>query len=110
MRWPWVVALALASAACAPPAPAYEALLRPRPDGELVLRCSQPDAEVWLDGVPQGTCEDFDGEPRGLGLRGRGSRHVEVRKDGFFSWESALEADGTRVQLDVALQPTGAGP
>jgi hypothetical protein len=90
----------------------FEGLQLPRREGavsskaELVLRCSQPDAEVALDGVPQGTCDDYDGEPRALGL-GRGSRRLEVKKRGFVTWESWLEADGTRVVVDVTLLSTG---
>jgi hypothetical protein len=75
---------------------------------ELVLHCSEADAEVWLDGVPQGTCEDFDGEPKGLAL-GKGPRRVQVKKRGFKAWESILEADGTRVVMNVTLIANGGG-
>jgi hypothetical protein len=79
---------------------------RPSKRSELVLHCSEQDAEVWLDGVPQGTCGDFDGDPNGLGL-GKGARRVQVKKRGFEPWESWLEADGTRVVMNVALIPNG---
>jgi len=112
VRWAAVAALALS--AC--PAPStrgpFDALAVPQRQGvvstraELVLRCTQPDAEVVLDGVPQGTCEDYNGEPRALGL-GHGSRRLEVKKRGFVTWESWLEADGTRVVVDVTLLSIG---
>ncbi|MEW5742167.1 MAG: hypothetical protein AB1938_24845 [Myxococcota bacterium] len=86
--------------------PAFE-LPKEKPQrSELVLHCTQADAEVWLDGVPQGLCEDFNGEPKGLGL-GKGPRRVEVKKRGFVPWESWMEADGTRVVMNVALIPNG---
>ncbi|GMU61328.1 MAG: hypothetical protein AMXMBFR34_30910 [Myxococcaceae bacterium] len=106
-------AWALLLAGCASPqsaadlVPAFELPKeRPAQRSELVLHCSQADAEVWLDGVPQGLCEDFNGEPKGLGL-GKGPRRVEVKKRGFRPWESWMEADGTRVVMNVALIPNG---
>jgi hypothetical protein len=71
--------------------------------GELVLRCEPEDAEVALDGVPQGTCQDYDGDPRGLAL-GTHRRRVAVSKAGFQRWESWMEADGTRLVVSVTLQ------
>jgi hypothetical protein len=81
------------------------AALRVPRRAEVAFHCSHPDAEVVLDGVPQGTCEDYDGDPKALGLgRGRGGVHrVAVRKQGFSTWESWLEADGTRLEVDVTL-------
>lgn len=73
---------------------------------ELVLRCTPTDAEVSLDGVTQGTCADFDGEPRTLPL-GRGLRQVRVSKRGHSAWESVMEADNTRVSVTVTLVPSG---
>lgn len=69
---------------------------------ELVLTCDPPDAEVSLDGVPQGTCEDFRGEPKGLFL-GTGVRRVQVKKRGFLPWDTIVETDGTRVMMTVTL-------
>ncbi len=103
----WWLALALAS--CATPGlPTVEGL-RPLPPptvgrAELVLRCTPPDADVSLDGVAQGTCDDFDGNPSGLKL-GSGAKRVEVKKRGYAPWESWLEASGTRISLDVTLVP-----
>ncbi len=73
---------------------------------ELILKCVPSDAEVTMDQVPQGTCEDFRGEPKGL-LLGQGVRRVSVKKAGYWAWESAVEADGTRVMLQVTLLSTG---
>lgn len=75
---------------------------------ELVLSCTPPDAEVELDGVPQGTCEDFRGQPRGLTL-GKGVRRVQVKKQGYLPWDTVVETDGTRVMMDVTLISTGGG-
>ena len=75
---------------------------------ELVLACTPPDADVELDGVPQGTCEDFRGEPRGLAL-GKGVRRVHVKKQGYLPWDTVVETDGTRVMLNVTLISTGGG-
>ncbi len=69
---------------------------------ELVLICIPAEAEVELEGVPQGTCEDFRGEPTGLAL-GEGARRVRVQKRGYLPWETIVETGGTRVLLNVVL-------
>lgn len=77
---------------------------------ELILKCTPLDAEVALDGVPQGTCEDYRGEPRGLGLSG-GVHRISVTKRGHSRWDAVVETDGTRVVLQprlVSLQSEGA--
>lgn len=76
---------------------------------ELVLHCDPPDAEVTLDGVPQGTCEDFNGEPKALPIPS-GARRIVVKKPGFQPWNSILETDGTRVVMSVTLTSTGGTP
>jgi len=76
---------------------------------ELVLKCDPIDAEVSLDGVPQGTCEDFDGEPKALPIPS-GARRIGVKKRGFQPWNSILETDGTRVVMTVTLISTGGMP
>ncbi|MFT3708159.1 MAG: PEGA domain-containing protein [Archangium sp.] len=76
---------------------------------ELVLSCVPADAEVELDGVPQGTCEDFDGEPRALSLK-KGARRVQVKKRGFLPWDTVVETDGTRVVMNVTLISSGGSP
>ena len=76
---------------------------------ELVLKCDPVDAEVSLDNVPQGTCEDFDGEPKALPIPS-GARRIAVKKRGFQPWNSILETDGTRVVMTVTLISTGGTP
>ena len=75
---------------------------------ELVLACSPADADVELDGVPQGTCDDFRGEPNGLGLA-KGAHRVRVKKAGYLPWDTVVETDGTRVMMNVTLISTGVG-
>ena len=75
---------------------------------ELVLSCSPPDSDVELDGVPQGTCEDFRGAPNGLGLS-KGAHRVRVKKAGLLPWDTVVETDGTRVMMNVTLISTGVG-
>ena len=75
---------------------------------ELVLSCTPIDADVELDGVPQGTCEDFRGEPRGLAM-GKGVRRVHVKKQGYLPWDTVVETDGTRVVMNVTLISTQGG-
>ncbi len=79
---------------------------RPSLRAEAVFKCSEPDAEVSLDGVPQGTCADYDGEKHTLRL-GKGARRLVVRKPGFSDWESWVVADGTRVIVNVTLVSNG---
>ena len=96
MKWGWP--LLFAATGCATPPYAGHEGAR----GELVLRCTPFDAEVQLDGVPQGLCSDFSGTPRGLSM-GKGTRRVEVSKPGYAPWERWLDADTTRVMMTVRL-------
>lgn len=109
-RGAWAAALGLA--ACAPrvgPAVLHELPpARVTTRSELVLACVPADAEVVLDGVPQGTCDDFRGEPKGLTLK-KGARRVQVKKAGYLPWDSVVETDGTRVTMNVTLISTGGG-
>ncbi len=77
--------------------------------GELVLHCAPGDAEVALDGVTQGLCSDFNGEPHALKV-GEKARRVEVKKSGFVTWETWVAADQTRVVMTVTLLPSGGSP
>lgn len=77
--------------------------------GELVLKCTPADADVSLDGVSQGSCSDFNGEPHALKV-GERARRVEVKKSGFVTWETWLAADQTRVVMTVTLLPNGGSP
>jgi hypothetical protein len=69
---------------------------------ELRLECSHPLAEVLLDGVLQGHCEDFMGP--GLPLS-EGLHSVEVRLPGFLPFQTSVEAGHARMSLRVDLIP-----
>ncbi len=71
---------------------------------DLTLRCDPSDAEVWLDGVPTGTCLDYSGSPRGLKLDD-GMHKVEVKKSGFWPYQTYVDSGGTRAALTVKLLP-----
>lgn len=108
MKWAWGL---VACAGCvSAPASLVPGLERPasmvRGKSELVLRCVPADAEVLLDRVPQGTCQDFSGQPRALAV-GRGARHVTVQKRGYQGWDSVVEGDGTRMAVDISLVSNG---
>jgi hypothetical protein len=92
-----------------PAAAPFWASSRASTAGELVLRCSPTDAEVALDGVSQGVCTDFNGEPNALKVGGQ-TRRVEVKKSGFAPWQTWLAADRTRVVVSVTLLPNGGSP
>ena len=71
---------------------------------DLALGCDPTDAEVWLDGIPRGTCLDYSGDPKGLKV-GEGMHKVEVKKSGFWPYETYVDPSGTRAALTVKLQP-----
>ncbi|WP_375759664.1 hypothetical protein [Corallococcus exercitus] len=73
--------------------------------GDLVLRCEPSDAQVLLDGVEQGTCDDFAGVSRSLRLADSGFHQVEVKKRGFYPYTTYYEPSGARVTLKVKLRP-----
>ena len=72
--------------------------------GDLALACEPPDAEVWVDDVPLGTCGDFAGE-RGVPVGG-GMRRLRVKKPGYQTYETWLDTDGTKARLAVKLVPS----
>lgn len=71
---------------------------------DLVLACDPADADVLLDGVPTGTCLDYSGDPRALKLSD-GLHKVEVKKSGFWPYETYVDSGGTRASLTVKLSP-----
>ncbi len=79
---------------------------RPWAADSAVFECQPPDAEVSLDGVPQGTCADFSGAPRGLTM-GKGMHRIDVKKQGFSPYQTFITADGTRARLRVELNAVG---
>ena len=110
MRRAWLVAL-WALGACATGghgemAARADALMQSAPErrGDLELHCDPMDAEVVLDGVPQGTCEDFDGRIRRLAV-GEGMRRVEVKKQGFWPYETYYQPSGAKAVLRITLTP-----
>ncbi len=78
------------------------------PSGDMVLRCEPPDAEVYLDGVIQGLCSDFRGEPRGLKV-GEGLHQIEVRMQGYWPYTTYFEPHGARAVLNVRLRSMEGG-
>ena len=85
----------------------------PKRTGDLELHCVPDDAQVEVDGVPQGTCSDFDGDPRSLQL-GKGMHRVVVNKPGFRPYETYYQPSGAKAVLRIALssqqQSEGVGP
>jgi hypothetical protein len=73
--------------------------------GELILRCEPADAEVFLDGVEQGTCNDFAGVSRSLRMADTAFHQVEVKKRGFFAYTTYFQPSGARMTLNVKLRP-----
>jgi hypothetical protein len=76
-------------------------------DGDLEIFCEPPDAEVALNGVPQGRCDDF-GALRGLRL-GEGIHQIEVQKHGFWPYKTSVSPGGARTRLRVQLSPLKQG-
>ncbi|MBJ6762599.1 PEGA domain-containing protein [Myxococcaceae bacterium JPH2] len=108
----WMGVVAWTGCASSQPEPATMARARElmrtagTPRGDLVLRCDPSDAEVSLDGVPQGMCRDFAGSPRGLGV-GEGLHQIDVRKQGFWPYTTYYEASGARATLHIQLRASG---
>lgn len=73
------------------------------PAGNVVLVAEPADAEVAVDGVPQGRCSDFDGVHGALNLS-RGSHALTVSKPGFNTFATTLYADDGRQRLHIALE------
>lgn len=110
VHWAMVVALGCAGRQGEPAAMAQaRALLLSAKavSGDVVLRCEPPDAEVALDGVTQGLCSDFRGEPRGLRV-GEGLHQLDVKKEGHWPYTTYIDPHGTRAVLEVRLRPMGA--
>jgi hypothetical protein len=110
-----VLAAAVATsvaAGCAAPHPhratvaRADALMQGAPGrtGDLTLQCDPPDAVVEVDGIPQGACGDFDGRQRRLSL-GHGMRRVDVKKEGYWPYQTYYQAGGARAALVISLRP-----
>ncbi|MHB8878921.1 MAG: PEGA domain-containing protein [Myxococcaceae bacterium] len=72
--------------------------------GDLRLTCEPRDAEVYLDGVAQGTCLDFSGAPRGLAV-GAGLHRVDVKKRGYSPYQTYYQPSGATASLAPTLVP-----
>lgn len=72
--------------------------------GDVALHCDPPDAEVSVNGVPQGLCTDYSGTPSGLVL-GSGMHRIDVGKSGYVPYQTYYEASGARAVLRITLQP-----
>ncbi|WP_438616726.1 PEGA domain-containing protein [Myxococcus llanfairpwllgwyngyllgogerychwyrndrobwllllantysiliogogogochensis] len=77
--------------------------------GDVVLRCEPDDAEVYLDGVLQGACSDYAGNPRGLTL-GTGLHQIEVKKQGYWPYTTYYEPSGARARLTIQLRSSESAP
>lgn len=76
--------------------------------GNLLLKCEPSDAEVLLDGVPQGLCTDFGGGPSGLQV-GSGLHRIDVKKDGYWPYSTYYESGSARAGLTIQLKPVESG-
>ncbi|MFN0061246.1 MAG: hypothetical protein ACKVPX_01835 [Myxococcaceae bacterium] len=74
----------------------------------LALQCEPSDAEVSVDGVLQGRCDDFGGRPRVLGM-GVGDHTLEFRKPGYRPERLVSSHDGARATLHIRLQRINSG-
>jgi hypothetical protein len=75
--------------------------------GNLLLKCEPSDSEVYLDGVIQGVCTDFGGDPRGLQVGGGGLHRIDVKKDGYWPYTTYYEPNSARAGLTIQLKPMG---
>jgi hypothetical protein len=71
--------------------------------GELRMSCDHRDAEVYIDGVLHGSCQDLE-ETAGLRLPS-GPHLVEVRKAGFLPYRAQVLTGDVRTSLEVNLLP-----
>lgn len=71
--------------------------------GTLAIRVQPPEAEVWIDGEPWRGYEGFD---RLLVELGAGRHAVEVRLDGYRTYQTEVDVgDGDTTMLNVSLPP-----
>lgn len=54
--------------------------------------------------MPQGVCADFAGAPRRLQV-GEGMHRVEVKKPGYWPYQTYYQPSGARAVLRIRLQP-----
>jgi hypothetical protein len=100
----------LALTGCVAGTPAWQQTLdqhRPELQGRVVqgveLSCTPEDAEVLLDGVPQGRCQELE-PPHALTVD-EALHRLEVVKPGFSPYRAELLAGNARTRLTVRLSP-----
>jgi len=72
--------------------------------GNLFVRCEPEDAEIFLDGIPQGTCLDY--VTKGLQIKESPVlRKIMVTKAGYWPYEAMIALNSSKVNLLVQLQP-----
>jgi hypothetical protein len=73
--------------------------------GEVALLCEPSStASVFVDGIEQGICQDFAGQPRGLSL-GEGVHELRIQSPGFWPYVTYYEPSDVRKTLRVTLRP-----
>jgi hypothetical protein len=72
--------------------------------GDVRINCDILDADVYVDGVIQGSAADFDGSHALLYI-GEGLHRVEIRKAGYQTYEAGVEGGNAVVVLNVHLLP-----
>jgi len=72
--------------------------------GNLFIHCEPEDAEIVLDGIPQGSCLDY--VSKGLRVHASGDlRRIVVNKQGYWPYEARVVLDRSKLNLRVQLQP-----
>ena len=105
----WLAPALLASAGCSAQPVWQRALdghtaeLLERKASGVLLACEPEDAEVLVDGVPQGTCQDLT-PPHQIEM-GEQSHSLEVHRPGYAPYRADLFAGNARTRLTVRLSP-----
>jgi hypothetical protein len=76
---------------------------KPAGRGNLFIHCEPEDAEILLDGIPQGTCLDY--ASKGLQINESSEpRKIVVAKAGYWPYEAMISLDRSKMNLRVQLQ------
>jgi len=115
----FVLGLSLAFWACRPASPSaslepWEKKWEPKSEtrrGNLFIYCEPEDADILLDGIPQGNCLDY--ATHGLQIKESATlRKIVVTKTGYWPYEAMVVFNNSKVSLRVQLQaePTSVRP